>query len=266
MPAAVHPRNVLALDSWRDSQQSRQASSYQDSKQSNGDDRTAAMLHGGRKGGGSNNTNKSSNVHKAPNPHSSQAESSQNPRLSYQYARSQRPQPDRKEAFRNSNRKRKAEEATAQRSSRRPRVSSAPPALKDEAYIRRTMHIPTPKDYPQAGPEIFKNPKAAINDGTQGLATLDHQYKMIAQDVWQLTLAYKSPGRTESVIAEGRSKVSPLIHQFNATCLRSTEIRRTGRVLAPASKIPRAWGTHGSDRQAFAIQPDESKNITRDQK
>ena len=107
----------------------------------------------------------------------------------------------------NGNRKRKAEAHPAERPARRSRHEQPKVILKDEAYIRRTMHVPTSQDYPDAPKGIFKLPKQAINNGTQDLADLREEYKEIAKDAWKCTLTFDSASHKEVVEAEGRGKV-----------------------------------------------------------
>ena len=97
------------------------------------------------------------------------------------------------------------EQRPAQRSRRQDYQGSR--ALKDEAYIRRTMHVPTAQDYPQVPLGIFKTPKESIVNGIQGLATMRSNFVELTKDVWRCTLFYDSASRNDVVEAEGRSKV-----------------------------------------------------------
>ena len=108
-----------------------------------------------------------------------------------------------------SSRKRKADNHISQRPARRRRggKDAAHLELKDEAYIRKTMRIPVPEDYPELPAKLFKQIKGSIHDATQGIAEIESDVKMLTNEVFQTTLRYKSAVHNEVVIGEGRSKV-----------------------------------------------------------
>ena len=99
--------------------------------------------------------------------------------------------------------KRKAVEDLNQRRSQRPR-------LKDEAYVRGTMHLPTSNDYPKLGSNFFKNTKASVINRTQGLAKLHSDFKDLADNISECTLHFTSAVRNEVVTGEGRTRVNEL--------------------------------------------------------
>ncbi|KAG8529962.1 uncharacterized protein KY384_005443 [Bacidia gigantensis] len=80
--------------------------------------------------------------------------------------------------------------------------------LKDEAYIRSTMHVPTSGDYPDVSIELFKLPKQHLHNMTRGLADINTNLISLSGDSFRCTLTYDSPVRKEVVEGEGRSKRS----------------------------------------------------------
>lgn len=96
---------------------------------------------------------------------------------------------------------------------RLPRDGTARPRkieLKDEAWVRQNLRIPTSKEYPDVPQGIFKTPKKTLIDGTAGLATLRSDFAKLDLEVFQCTVRYESALHTEVVIGEGRSDVSGL--------------------------------------------------------
>ena len=221
MPYVAHTRNVLALPSWRHLKQERQNSTAQESSSVQDGERTSAILHGKTRGAGlvgkESTSNDTSNVRtsratstvrqrdaksqpiKAVNPPESASNSSRRHRVDS----SVRPAPP------GSSRKRKADNSISQRPARRRRgdQDAANLQLKDEAYIRKTMRIPVPEDYPDLPANLFKQIKASIHDATQGIGEIQSDIKMLTNQVYQTTLRYKSAVHNEVVIGEGRSKV-----------------------------------------------------------
>lgn len=83
--------------------------------------------------------------------------------------------------------------------------------LKDEAYVRANMRVPTSQDYPEAPKGIFKTPKDTLLNGIQGLAKLHAEFLELSSDAWRCTLTFDSASRKEVVESEGRSKVCDYI-------------------------------------------------------
>lgn len=103
-------------------------------------------------------------------------------------------------------RKRKATASLGRRPARRQRGNT--PEIKDEAYIRSTMHMPTPTEYPDAPPDVFKNPKSSIYNLAhgRGLAECRSEITALAEDAYQCTAYYNSATHNQAVIGEGRTK------------------------------------------------------------
>ncbi|KAL2047584.1 hypothetical protein N7G274_000626 [Stereocaulon virgatum] len=205
-PFAILPGNTLALPTWRNVKQQRQNSSAQELKWEHDSERTSAMLHG-----------KSAKLASASNhveaPLGDQDPSSQHPQTKQQ---SQPPcqgqqghqSPTEQESV--TSKKREAAVFLNQRPAQRKRSNQlAPhPEIKDEAYIRRTMHIPTPEDYPNVSPKFFKSIRDSLNNATQGLAKLSFDFKDLTNDAFRCTLHYESAAHEAVVDGEGRSKKS----------------------------------------------------------
>lgn len=105
-------------------------------------------------------------------------------------------------------RKRKATASLSQRPATRQRGDA--PKLKDEAYIRKTMRIPTPQEYPDAPQNFFKTPKATIYNlaHNRGLAECRSEFTALAGDAHQCTAYYNSATHNQVVVGEGRTKAS----------------------------------------------------------
>ena len=218
MPSAVHSRKPLAFQSWRGPKQNRYRSTSQDLKSVPNDERIAAMLHGkNRNGGEKEASNRHPPSHAASNPsiqhsaatspHTAQNSTQSHQRSDRTHKNFQREQP----IF--SSRKRKAAASLSQRPARRQRGNA--PELKDEAYIRNTMHMPTPQEYPDAPKDVFKNPKVSIYNVAhgQGLAECRSEFTALAQGAYQCTAYYNSAMHNQAVIGEGRTKASPPFYE-----------------------------------------------------
>ena len=176
------------------------------------DERIAAMLHGNRRNGGGKETpNRPPPAHAASNhsPHQSATSSHHNAKTSTPvklsiHKRSQKQYQRGHTAI--GSRKRKATAPLSQRPARRQRGNAT--ELKDEAYIRSSMHIPTPQEYPDAPAFIFKTPKGTIHNSAQGLAECRTEHILLAKDVHQCTVYYNSAMHNQAVIGEGRTKAS----------------------------------------------------------
>lgn len=81
------------------------------------------------------------------------------------------------------------------------------PQLKDEAYIRSTMNMPTPKEYPDAPKDVFKHPKSAFYNIAGGFSECRSELTALAAGAYQCTAYYKSATHNQVVIGEGRTKV-----------------------------------------------------------
>ena len=213
MPSAVPSRNGFIFQPWRNSKQSRHSSFAQDFKTVIHDQRMAAVLHGKKgSGGGKDAARRSPSEHAAtqPSSHQSANASRHNAQKSKQSEQSdnrpnrnhQREQPG------TMSRKRKATGPLAQPSSRRQRSNA--PKLKDEAYIRSTMRIPTPQEYPNAPEDVFKNPKSSIVRVAHGcqLAECRSEFTALSKDAYQCTVYYNSAMHSEAVVGEGRTQAS----------------------------------------------------------
>ena len=84
------------------------------------------------------------------------------------------------------------------------------PKLKDEAYIRSTMRIPTPQDYPSLPKSVFKAGKSAIITVAHGAQTAECRSEVVAlaDHGFQCTVHYNSAMHNEAVVGEGRTKAS----------------------------------------------------------
>ena len=88
--------------------------------------------------------------------------------------------------------------------------------LKDEAWLRKEMHVPTKSDYPDMPEIFFKEPKAGLVNATMGLVNLSSNFVNLAHEIFRCTLRYESVARNMVVEGEGRSKVSFLcVDDFN---------------------------------------------------
>ena len=225
MPCVTHTRNVLALPSWRRLKQERQSSTAQESSSVQDGGGTSAMLHGKTKSPGL--VGKKSTFNDTSDVRTSRAttaiwqrdaqsqpikaiklsQSASNSSRRHRAHSSVKPAPP------GSSRKRKADDSTSQRPAQRRRggQDAAHMELKDEAYIRKTMRIPGPEDYPDLPANLFKNIKGSLHDASQGIAEIQSDIKMLTSyrtmEVFQTTLRYESTVHNEVVIGEGRTKV-----------------------------------------------------------
>lgn len=218
MPSAVHSRNLLTFQPWRGPKQNRYRSSGQELKSVQNDERIAAMLHGKKRNGGVEEASKGDPpAHAASNPtiqhsvatshHTAQTSTQSNQRGNRTQKNFQREQPS------VPSRKRKAVASLSQRPARRQRGNA--PELKDEAYIRSTMRMPTPQEYPDAPKDVFKNPKASIyNVAGQGIAECRSEFIALAQGAYQCTAYYNSAMQNQAVVGEGRTKASCPFHEM----------------------------------------------------
>ena len=189
-------------------------------------DDALALLHGKHKGtgGGFPNSN--------PQSSSLDKKSSHQPTLQTKplAAPSPKPQQSKKSASnqlhdrmaKSRGTKRKADEALTQQGSHK-RVAMQ---LKDEAYIRNTMRIPTSKDYPDLSPNFFKDLKQNVVNRTMGLVELRSSFQQLGKDCHSCTLQFKSAAREESVVGEGRSTVFSTYMFYRAHLTPSRKLRK----------------------------------------
>lgn len=204
MPSAVHARNTLTFQKWRGPKQNRYSSTGQELKTVQDDERIAAMLHGKKKNGGKDQPSKAPNPssHQSPTPSHHKGRSSVQSQQWINRSRKQAQQGHTDIV----GGKRKATASLSQRPARRQRGND--PDLKDEAYVRSTMHIPTPQEYPDAPQDIFKNPKSSIYNIAQGLAECRSEITALAHGAYQCTAYYTSAMHNQVVVGEGRTKAS----------------------------------------------------------
>ena len=211
MPSAVHYRSTLTFQPWNAPKQHPYSSARQELKPGKKDERIAAMLQKRERNGGRNQSSKApTHRHAASNRSSHQlpAPSHPNARTSIRSkepsnrprTQAQQGQPD------SASGKRKATPSLSQRPAKRQRANA--PELKDEAYIRSTMRMPTPQEYPGAPKDCFKNPKHSIYNLAQGLAECRSEITVLAQGAYQCTAYYTSAMHNQVVVGEGRTKVS----------------------------------------------------------
>ena len=168
-------------------------------------DQTLAILQGGRKkGAGENAATRLQNerVHKLSQTISLQQPESQSLQRNQQLPQGHRNQ--RSQGRSDQRRKRKAEEQINPRPARKRAIAQ----LKDEAYMRRTLRIPTSQEYPDLPHDFFKTVKVSIFNAVQGLAELRSEFRTLEKDANQCTLRFSSVARNEVVVGEGRTNVS----------------------------------------------------------
>ena len=207
MPSALSSRNALT---GRDLKQTRYRSTGQELKSLQNDERVEAILHGKKRneeGKDTSDKHASENAalkssfrqpstlprHNAPNSKQSESPRKLKP---WELQRG------------NVHRKRKAEDSLNQLAAKRQRSKAL--ELKDEAYIRSMMTIPTPQEYPNAPKDVFKNPKSTMRQVAHGnqLAECRSAFTTQSQDAYQCTAYYKSAMHSEAVIGEGRTQAS----------------------------------------------------------
>ena len=105
-----------------------------------------------------------------------------------------------------SSRKRKAIAPLSQGSARRQRSNTT--ELQDEAFVRSTMRIPTPEEYPDAPAGFFEDPKQHIFGLAHGqqVAKCRSQFTSAKKDAYQCTAYFNSSMHTEVAIGEGRNQ------------------------------------------------------------
>ena len=82
--------------------------------------------------------------------------------------------------------------------------------LKDEAYIRNNLHVPTAKDYPHVDPALFVDPKPTMHKNMQSFANFKSEFSILQPAKFQCTLTFgiQHELKSEVVTGEGRLKVT----------------------------------------------------------
>lgn len=101
--------------------------------------------------------------------------------------------------------------------SRRQRPNQPQIPFKDESYIRSTMHVPSPQEYPELPPELFVNPKPVLHNVIQGAGHILSEYAPMtgkSRGAFRCTLTCEFYGVLESitVVGEGINKVTPYVY------------------------------------------------------
>ena len=102
--------------------------------------------------------------------------------------------------------KRKAGESDIPPAQRRRQLPAAPVELKDEAYLRRTMHVPTQELYPMLKDDIFAMPKQSLHNALQDVDFSKNTRRLRGSDAFQCTMSC-SALELVAIEGEGTSKV-----------------------------------------------------------
>ena len=102
--------------------------------------------------------------------------------------------------------KRKAGASDTPPAQRRRQGPAAPVELKDEAYIRRTMHVPTQEDYPMLKTGIFAQLKQSLHNALQDVDFSKNTRPLRGIDAFQCTISC-SALELVAIEGEGTSKV-----------------------------------------------------------
>ena len=207
MPSAVPSSGSFTFQPWTCS---RYSSTGHHLNITHGDERMAAMLHGKKRNRGEEVASKRTPLEHVPlQPSRHGARGS---------AQSEKPRKKNHWEGRGSTRKKREKIAAEKKGvttaflgkSTAGRQRSNAPELKDEAYIRRTMRMPTPQDYPSLPQNVFKTPRSSIRNVAHGaqLAECRSEFVELARNVYQCTVYYKSAMHNEAVVGEGRTEAS----------------------------------------------------------
>ena len=193
---------------WTRSKRHRYSSIGHNLNIAHGDERIAAMLHGKERNRGENVASKRT----PPEPPRLQP-SRHRARDSAQSTRRRKKQHWKGRGSNWKKRESAAVERAAAVSQSEPTAKvqrSNAPKLKDEAYIRSTMRMPTPQDYPSLPQDVFKTPRSSILNIAHGfqLAECRSDVVALAKNVYQCTLYYNSAMHNEAVVGEGRTEAS----------------------------------------------------------
>ena len=203
MPSVVPPCGSFTFQPWTSSKQNRYSSTGQELNFAHGDERMAAMLHGKEKIRGGKVAFKETPLEHAPSQPSRHG--------THNSMQSKKGRIEPHWETRGSARKKREKAAAASQSEpTAKRQRSNAPKLKDEAYIRSIMRMPTPQDYPSLPQDTFKTPKSSMFNVANGalLAECRSEIVALAQDVYQCTAYYKSAMHDEAAVGEGRSEAS----------------------------------------------------------
>ena len=213
MPSATSSRSTFTFQSWRGPKQNRHHSTGQEFQTVHDNERMSAMLRGTGGNKGRKETLRTPPEHAASSHSSQQSAASSPPNVRTSSQSNQRSDRSHNQiqqgqlGVSSRTRKRKATASLGRPSARRQRGNT--PELKDEAYIRSTMHMPTPEQYPGAPSNVFKHPKDSIHSLTRdGLAKWREEFTALADNAHQCTAYYTSATHNQVVIGEGRTKAS----------------------------------------------------------
>ena len=187
MPSAIPSCGSFTFQPWTCSKQKRYSSTGQDLNIAYDDERMAAMLHGkDRRNQGHKVGSKRTPLEHAPL------------------------QPSRDGARHSAQSQRRTNKPPSQQRGRTGKRGERAASLKDEAYIRSIMRIPTPQDYPGLPQHVFTNPKRAIFNVAVGahVAECRSEIVRLADYAYQCTAYYNSATHNEAVVGEGRSRAS----------------------------------------------------------
>ena len=216
MPSSLHTTDILSLPSWRSSRQAqpihqrRLQSTAQESRLWDDNVVPPAVLHGRNPNPTENNPSKSGERAQASETSKSSRTQSQPSLTSVPHRRSRRGTITTTPTTL-TRAKRQAAMSPAPPPAQRARTE-APTELRDEAYIRKHMHVPTLKMYPELPPSLFEHPKESIHNTLQKIAILSSAYTPLARENFgcSVTCRFVDENRVEVVHAQGSSKVIAL--------------------------------------------------------
>ena len=225
MPSALSSREILALQSWRDPrslQQNRLKSTAHEVRGRDDGTLPSALLYGGTKLSRADPKSQTQSSNEASIP--SVNPPSQAQVVSYMEQHFQQSSsPQSSSQWRNRNEG--FSKSTHKLSKRRAEQSPVPPPaqrlrgavqsrfngeLKDEAYIRKNVSLPTAGEYPRLPPLLFSDLKVTLYSALQRVAMTRSEIVQLGRDgVFRCTLKCKFHVHEQSldVMGEGRSKV-----------------------------------------------------------
>ena len=217
MPSAAPVRAMMASNTLRKPKgfsQQRQASTVQDSLRPGDDGEAFALLHGQR---GSASHPQHPTVHESSSKQlldlqskTSQTRRGQQPKDPLYDTSKPSSNGEQRHVGQGRKRGRDSEVLKDPRPSTRRRAGPASgESLKDVAYIRRSMRVPTQEDYPELKPALFQNPKGHLRVALRNPGVLRSEYTSISPGLFRFTLSCTlSPSEpTEEVLGEGVGKV-----------------------------------------------------------
>ena len=183
MPPAILPRDPLALQSWRNPENLLHNRSHSTAQETRMEDaRESAILHG----------TKSTKPAQRPSNHD-RSQGQQKPKSQTETSKS----------------KTQATQKVTRRDGSKQKAGkpNPPPALKDVAYVRRTIHVPTQEDYPALPATIFKDPKQSLHNALhKSNIRMDRRVRPMRNSLFQCTLTCADLD-IPAVEGEGTSKV-----------------------------------------------------------